>query len=153
MSDYIIIDQDNQINFAKSLRDIERKFSIDHSYLSKLIKKRNEYDPIKVKKHQIFIQNNDESNKNFHYFLYNNENKEYKIYNSLREIEKNTGLDHSSLSKYINNKKYRSIGGGNRGRPSKIQINTCEQTNMNTDFSILESDNNLKKGYKIFKII
>lgn len=143
MSNYIII-HNNQVFHATSLREIERNFSVDHSYLSKLIKKKKPKVPIKIKDKEIYIINNDDSNTNFSYFVHNNENDKYNFYTSLRKIEEDLKIDHSSLSKFINNKKYKSIGGGNRGRP------TAKSTNNTEDNS---NDQEKKKGYQIYKII
>ena len=116
MIKYIII-KDSKIYYSQSLRDIEKNFNIDHSYLSKIIKKKELPNPVTAKNHTIFIVNSDPNNKIFKYLLINNNNHTYNLYDSLRQIESEVGIDHSSLSKFMNNKKYKTIGGGNRGRP------------------------------------
>lgn len=138
MYNYILIStEDNSVNFADSLRDIERQIGIDHSYLSKLIAKNELNEPVLLKKKKILIykiinQPLEDKSIKYRYFVYNHENKEYQFYDSLRQIEKIINIDHSSLSKLLNNKKYKTLGGNNPGRP-------------------IENSSGIK-GYNIYKI-
>ena len=123
MYNYILIStEDNQVKFAESLRDIERQIGIDHSYLSRVISKNDPTSPTLLKKRKIIIYKIiigplEDKNIKIQYFLFNHDNQEYKFFNSLRQIEKEIHIDHSSLSKLLNNKKYKTLGGDNRGRP------------------------------------
>mgnify|MGYP001199282144 CR=1 FL=1 len=123
MYNYILIStEDNSVKFADSLRDIERQIGIDHSYLSKVIAKSDSNKPTILKKRKILIykivnQPLEDKTIKYHYFVYNHENKEYQFYDSLRQIERKINIDHSSLSKLLNNKKYKTLGGSNPGRP------------------------------------
>lgn len=56
-----------------------------------------------------------------------------EYYYTLREITKNVGIDFSSLSKLLRNKKYATIGNNKRGRPKKHE-NASE-----------------KPGYKVYR--
>ncbi len=123
MYNYILIStEDNHVKFAESLRDIERQIGIDHSYLSRVISKNVPTSPTLLKKRKIIIYKIiigplEDKNIKIQYFLFNHDNQEYKFFNSLRQIEKEIHIDHSSLSKLLNNKKYKTLGGDNRGRP------------------------------------
>lgn len=138
MYSYILIStEDQSVKFADSLRDIERQIGLDHSYLSKLIAKNKFNEPLFLKKRKMLIYKiishalEDKSIK-YQYFVYKHENKEYQFYDSLRQIEKKINIDHSSLSKLLNNKKYKTLGGRNPGRP-------------------IENSSGVK-GYNIYKI-
>lgn len=139
MYNYILIlTEDKSVKFAESLRDIERQIGIDHSYLSKLIAKNHTNDPIHLKKRKILIYkiiNHPVEDKSiqYQYFVYSHENKDYQFFDSLRQIEKVIHIDHSSLSKLLNNKKYKTLGGNNPGRP-------------------FENSQGIK-GYNIYKIL
>lgn len=139
MYNYILVStEDNSVKFADSLRDIERQIGIDHSYLSKLIAKSESSAPTLLKKKKILIykiinQPLDDESIKYRYFVYHHQNKEYQFYDSLRQIERKIGIDHSSLSKLLNNKKYKTLGGNNPGRPME--------------------DSTGVKGYNIYKIL
>ena len=139
MYNYILVStEESSVKFAESLRDIERQIGIDHSYLSKLIAKNTLTEPVLLKKKKILIykiinQPLEDKNVKFRYFVYHHDHQEYKFYDSLREIERKIGIDHSSLSKLLYNKKYKTLGGNNPGRPIE--------------------DNSGVKGYNIYKIL
>jgi len=139
MDKYVVIDELKNTYQFKSLRNIETVLGIDHSYLSKLIKNKliaATDIKIKVKKYSIYLlynlfkdSINDNKNIKLKYILINS-NNQGDIYKSLREIERKIHIDHSSLSKLLRNKKYKSLGGNNPGRPTT--------DNKNSGFNILK---------------
>lgn len=180
MSNYIIINNETSyFGLAESLRQIERDFGIDHSYLSRMIKKKEPKEPLKIKEYLIYLTASSEiSNKDCCYLVYNLDTNVWKVYSSLRAIETELKIDHSSLSKYLNGKKYKSFGAKNPGRPpiktsdaqSKVSKNDNE-TKISNDEISSTSENKKKedpndkstddkivevtkpKGFQIFKVM
>ena len=180
MSNYIIINSEtNYFGLAESLRQIERDFGIDHSYLSRMIKKKEPKNPLKIKEYLIYLTASSEmTNKDCCYLVYNLDTNIWKVYSSLRAIEAELKIDHSSLSKYLNGKKYKSFGAKNPGRPpnktsdaqSKVSKNDNETKISNDEISSTseskkQEDPNDKsvddkivevtkpKGFQIFKVM
>ena len=144
---FIVINPENQHFLYKSLREIEKNHNIDHSYLSKKIRNKifkGLVDDIVIKGFTIYKIVDNECLTTFcklkqKYFLVNQEGS-FSIHKSLRKIEKIHGIDHSSLSKILRGKKYKTIGAGNRGRPANFDINKPEQ------------GNETQKGFQIYKV-
>ena len=144
---FIVISPEKKHFLYKSLREIEKNHQIDHSYLSKKIRNKifkGLTDDIETKGFIIYKIIDNECLTTFcklkkKYFLVNQEGN-FSIHNSLREIEKIHGIDHSSLSKILRGKKYKTIGAGNRGRPA------------NFDITNTEPENKKKKGFQIYKV-
>lgn len=180
MINYIIINNDSgHFGLAESLRQIERDFGIDHSYLSRMIKKKEPKDPLKIKEYLIYLTATSEfTNKDCCYIVYNLDTNVWKVYSSLRAIEAELKIDHSSLSKYLNGKKYKSFGAKNPGRPpsktsdsqSKVLKNDKETKKLKDERSSTsenkkKEDSNDKstddkivevakpKGFQIFKVM
>tara|TARA_B100000989_G_scaffold218844_1_gene166890 strand:- start:6 stop:548 length:543 start_codon:yes stop_codon:yes gene_type:complete len=139
MSNYIIINNEtNYFGLAESLRQIERDFGIDHSYLSRMIRKKEPKDPLKIKEYFIYLGATSEiTNKYCCYLVYNLDTNVWKIYSSLRAIEAELKIDHSSLSKYLNGKKYKSFGAKNPGRPPS--------KSSDSESKVAKNDNEIKK--------
>ena len=122
--------------------------------------------------------NSEIDNKNYAYLVYNLDTNIWKIFTSLRAIEAELKIDHSSLSKYLNGKKYKSFGAKNPGRPSskssdpesKVSKNDNETKKLKDETSSItesknEEDSNDKstddkivevakpKGFQIFKVM
>lgn len=144
---FILINNENQHFMYNSLREIEKNHQIDHSYLSKKIRKKifnGLLEDIIVKGFTIYKIIDNDCLATFcklkpKYFLVNQENI-FSIHKSLREIESIHGIDHSSLSKILRGKKYKTIGAGNRGRPANFDINKPN------------NENEKQKGFQIFKV-
>tara|TARA_Y100000589_G_C27194651_1_gene646256 strand:+ start:1557 stop:1985 length:429 start_codon:yes stop_codon:yes gene_type:complete len=127
MVKYFVVDNEENILMCHSLREIEKKFNIDHSQSSKLLKKRINGaldENVKLKDLTIYKTINSEEYMSlkeyklkYKYIFLNNE--KLQMYNSIRKIEEDTGIDHSAISKYLNGKSYKSIGNDRIGRPNK----------------------------------